>query len=77
MKLKEWRKKRKLSQEALAKELEDFARKKHGAAAKGLGQTTIGYWERGTLPRKWWLAVIAEFTKGQVDASDFVESYGT
>lgn len=74
MKLKDWRKKRKLSQQALAEQLEAYAKEKHGNAAKSLRQTTLGYWERGTLPRKWWLAIISEFTKGQVDAADFVET---
>lgn len=72
MKLKEWRKKRNLSQNDLAMALESFARAKYGNAAKKLRQTTLGYWERGTLPRSWWLRVIAEYTKGQVGAEDFV-----
>ena len=71
-KLEEWRKKRKLSQDEMAQALEGFARDKYPAAAKKLGQTTLGCWERGTLPRKFWLSIISEFTKGQVTAGDFV-----
>ena len=72
MKLKDWRKKKKLSQQALAEALEAYAREHYADSAKKLRQTTLGYWERGTLPRKWWLGIISEFTKGQVSAGDFV-----
>lgn len=72
MKLKEWREKNKLSQESLAWDLEEFAREKHGEKTKNLHQTTLGYWERGTLPRKFWLGVIFEFTKGKVAPGDFI-----
>jgi hypothetical protein len=73
MKLKEWRKKRKLSQRELAEKFEAYARDlKPGEAPKKLCQTTLGYWERGTLPRNGWLAVIMAYTKNQVTANDFV-----
>ena len=71
MKLKDWRKKRKLSQQELAERLESFARS-NGYTVKKLRQTTLGYWERGTLPRSRWLIVIQQYTKGQVSAGDFV-----
>lgn len=70
MKLREWRKKYKLSQTALAKELEEHARTKFDQI-KSLQQSTVGYWERGTLPRKKWLVIIDSYTKGKVSASDF------
>lgn len=72
MTLKEWRKKKKLSQQELAQELESFARVRHPDIDRKLRQTTLGYWERGTLPRKWWLSLIAAYTKNQVTAADFV-----
>lgn len=72
MKLKEWRKKKKLSQQQLAADLECFARAKNPNQENKLRQTTLGYWERGTLPRSFWLLIIAEFTKKQVTADDFV-----
>jgi transcriptional regulator with XRE-family HTH domain len=78
MQLKEWRKKRKLSQQELAKKLEDFARLRGGESpdVRKLRQTTLGYWERGTLPRKEWLIIIDAFTNGQVNARDFVNADG-
>jgi transcriptional regulator with XRE-family HTH domain len=74
MQLKEWRKKRDLSQSDLAEKLEAFARAKdpENPKPKRLRQTTVGSWERGTLPRKYWLNAIKEFTKEQVLATDFV-----
>jgi transcriptional regulator with XRE-family HTH domain len=73
MTLKEWRKKKKFTQQTLAEALEAFARDKFPtSSAKNLKQTTVGYWERGTLPRKWWLSVIKEFTNGQVSPGDFI-----
>lgn len=76
MKLKDWRKKKKLSQQQLAEKLEDFARAQHPDRSSDikLRQTTLGYWERGTVPRKFWLSIVSEFTKKQVSADDFVEA---
>lgn len=71
MKLKEWRKKRKLTQEALAEAIQGYARENHPTIAKPLSQRTLGHWESGTVPRKWWLNIIKEFTNGQVSANDF------
>lgn len=73
MKLKEWRKKRNLSQNDLSLALEAFVKAKCGEAPKRVKQTTLGYWERGTLPRRFWLGIITEYTKGQVTADDFVD----
>jgi len=72
MKLRDWRKKKKLSQAALAKALEALAHQKNPETAKKLKQNTVGYWERGTLPRSGWLLIIKDFTNGQVTAGDFV-----
>jgi hypothetical protein len=61
-----------MSQQALASALEAYAAADFPEMAKTLRQNTIGYWERGTLPRKPWLTVIAAFTKNKVTADDFV-----
>lgn len=74
MKLKEWRKKSKLSQQALALKLEAYALEHYPENAKPLRQTTVGYWERGTLPRKFWLTVVSDFTNRKVTADDFAEA---
>lgn len=72
MKLKEWRKKKKLSQEALAKALEDYVAKKYPELPpRPLKQRTLAAWELGTLPRKFWINTVKEYTKGQVGAADF------
>lgn len=73
MQLKEWRKKKRLTQIQLARALEIYVREQKGVR-KALTQSTLGYWERGTLPRKWWLSVISDFTKGHVGADDFVDT---
>lgn len=74
MKLREWRKKHRLSQHALAAQLEQFAHEHYGDKAKKLPQTTVSSWERDTLPRKFWLMIIPIFTKGKVTTGDFVIS---
>lgn len=74
MKLEDWRNKEGLSQQQLADALIKYAKEKHPEHAKQLAQTTLGYWERGTLPRKGWLIIIQSFTKGNVTASDFVNT---
>jgi len=53
--LLKWRLKKGLSQEKMCSELEKYA-------GRPLSQTTYGYWERGTTPRKFWLKVLLEFT---------------
>ena len=65
MKLKNWRKKKKISQVALADGLGRYA-------GKRLPQNTISSWENGKMPRKFWLVAIAEYTKKAVMAEDFL-----
>ena len=72
MQLKEWRKEKKMSQVELAAALQDYVRSQKGQPEKKLRQSTVGCWEQGTLPRKWWLQVIKDFTKGKVTPGDFL-----
>lgn len=74
MNLKDWRKKRKLSQAALASRIEAYALQKFPDGWKKLKQTTVGSWERGTMPRKYWLKVIRQYTNGRVTSNDFEEA---
>lgn len=78
MKLKRWRIKMRYSQATLAVDLEEFSI----AFAKKMGippekkpkakQTTIAAWEKGVMPRKFWIQCINAFTKGQVTPNEFL-----
>lgn len=74
MNLKDWRIEHKLSQEDLAVALSTYALKKFPKAAKAIKQRTLAYWEKDVLPRKFWLNVIAEYTKNKVTPNDFIDS---
>lgn len=66
MRLRDWRATRGLSQRQLAESL---------ALRSGMrcGQTHISAWERGVMPRRPWLALLADFTVGEVTADDFMK----
>ncbi len=64
MKLKEWREKKALTQQAIADDLSEMA-------GKTILQRSISAWENGCLPRKFWLHIIEDYTKGKVRANDF------
>lgn len=68
--LKDWRKKERLSQVKLAAALVNHAQEI--GEPKKLKQRTLGNWELGVMPRKFWLNVIASFTKNEVTANDFL-----
>ena len=60
MKLKDWRVRKELSQEDLAKSL-------------GTTQESVSYWESNEImPRKEMLQAITELTNGKVTANDFI-----
>lgn len=60
MKLKEWRNKKGLSQEDIAKSLNTT-------------QESVSYWEnKEIMPRKEALQAIMELTNGKVTANDFI-----
>ncbi len=67
MKLKVWRTKHDVSQAELAKRLAAFA-------GKRLASRTVGHWELGGMPRRFWRDVVREYTGGQVTANDFAAS---
>jgi hypothetical protein len=71
MTIKEWRIKYGYSQLALALALEAFALQHYPKSAKKLPQRTLCYWETGTIPRKFWLQIIDQFTGGKVTANSF------
>ena len=73
MKLKDWRKKKEISQTELADRLYEFADKNYPARKKNkIGQRTICAWERGGFPRPFWLKVIEEYTYRKVSLIDFL-----
>lgn len=72
MLLRDWRKKRGLSQTECAARLKEHADKIYPDDKRDLSQTTLGYWERGTMPRKFWLTAIQDFTNQRVTADDFL-----
>ncbi len=69
MTLKEWRAKNKLSQATIANHLSEFA-------GRDLAPRTVGYWELGSVPRRFWLEAVREFTGGKVTPNDFVPPSG-
>lgn len=64
VKLVEFREERSWSQVQMAEELSRFA-------GKPLSSRTLGYWEQGVMPRRSWLGIIKDFTKGKVNADSF------
>jgi transcriptional regulator with XRE-family HTH domain len=73
MKLKQWRENKGISQQDLAQKMQDFRNEKYPEEKryKKLSQRALGYWETGTVPRKFWLKVIAAFTGNKVTGADF------
>ena len=69
MTLKEWRSKRRISQAKLAKLLAAYA-------GRRLAPRTVGHWELGGMPRRFWRDAVLEYTGGQVRASDFAGEDG-
>jgi transcriptional regulator with XRE-family HTH domain len=64
MKLIEYRKQLHLSQAQLAEELSRFS-------GKYICPRTVGHWELGGMPRKFWREQLRLFTGGQVTPTDF------
>jgi hypothetical protein len=64
MKLTDYRKTKGLSQALLAKKLTDFS-------GRYICPRTVGHWELGGMPRKFWREQIKLFSGGQVTAADF------
>ena len=71
MNLKEWRVAHDYTQVELAAALEKHASAMNSACIKKLPQRTLSSWERGCLPRKFWINVILDFTKNKVNLSSF------
>lgn len=71
--LKEFRANKNYSQAKMARELEKFARKMFPVSARRLPQRTLADWELGnSMPNKFWLVVIENYSGGQLKANDFV-----
>lgn len=66
MKLKDWRENKQISQAALANELLHFT-------GRYVSQRTVCSWENGSVPRKFWMRAIKEFTNKKVGADDLAE----
>lgn len=69
MKLKDWRAEKGISQAKLAQLLCAYAGKK-------LAPRTIGHWELGGMPRRFWRDAVREYTGGRVRANDFAADNG-
>lgn len=71
--LKKWRKDRRLSQDAMAFALEALAKEKFPTKeVSRLPQRTYAYWETGVTPRKFWLGIIKDYTKGEITSGAWV-----
>ncbi len=64
MKLSEYRKETQISQAGLARKLTDFA-------GRYVCPRTIGHWELGGMPGKFWREKLRLFTSGKVTVVDF------
>ena len=64
MKLADFRSTKNLSQALLAQQLSTFA-------GKYVCPRTVGHWEQGGMPRRFWREQLKLFSGGQVTASDF------
>ena len=64
MKLADFRKTKNLTQALLAQQLTEFA-------GRYVCPRTIGHWELGGMPRRFWREQIRLFTSGLVTAADF------
>lgn len=70
MTLKEWRKINRYTQDAFAAALQG-----HVKSVKKLTQRTVGSWEKGVMPRPFWLKAVADFTHNKVTSKDFLLNY--
>lgn len=76
MTLKDWRISKGWNQTECAKELENYAREKYPEKDKSCPQRTFSSWENGMLPRRFWLNVINEFSKGKVSFAALIQESG-